>query len=64
MVQTEETEIGYSDEETKIVDIYTATEEYGSGGQLAESEDSHTYLVLVSGSVPSQYDFIEDFVTK
>ena len=59
----EETKIGSSDEETEIY-IYTATEESGSGDLLVGSEDSHTSLVHVSGSVPSQYDFTEDFVTK
>ena len=57
-------EVGSDDGETEIVDIYTATEESGSGDQLVESEASHTSLVYVSGSVPSQYDYIEDFVTK
>ena len=57
-------EVGSDDGETEIVDIYTATEESGSGDQLVESEASHTSLVYVSGSVPSQYDFAEDFVTK
>ena len=46
-----------ADYETRII-------EYGSGDHLTESEESHTSLVHVSGSIPTQYDFVEDFAIK
>ena len=57
---------GSGDGETEFDDISTSTEEseYGSGDHLTESEESRTSLVHVSGSMPTQYNFIEDFAIK